>query len=77
MSREIGGMMMNAVEIQDVRDILQKFQDGYGRRDAGLIDDFRNLFVSEDELEMIGTGAIEPGDGEWCLGIGCVLLSDR
>jgi hypothetical protein len=60
--------MMNAVEIQDVRDILQKFQDGYGRRDSGLIDDFRNLFVNEDDLEMIGTGAIEPGDGEWCLG---------
>jgi hypothetical protein len=70
--------MMNAVEIQEVRGVLQKFQDGYGRRDLALIDDFRNLFVDEDDFEMIGTGAIEPGDGEWCLGTeaACSLVKD-
>jgi hypothetical protein len=70
--------MMNAVEIQEVRDTLQKFQDGYHMRDVSLLPDFRKLFVNDDELEVIGTGAIEPGDGEWCLGIdaSCALISN-
>jgi hypothetical protein len=59
---------MNASDIQAVRDTLQAFQDGYDRRDKTLLPDFRKLFVPEDELEVIGTGAIEPGDDEWCLG---------
>ena len=33
------------------------------------IEAYRALFIAEDDLEMIGTGAIEPGDDEWCLGI--------
>jgi hypothetical protein len=61
---------MNASDIQAVRDTLQAFQDGYDRRDKTLLPDFRKLFVPEDELEVIGTGAIEPGDDEWCLGLG-------
>jgi hypothetical protein len=61
--------MMNASDIQAVRDALKKFQDGYERRDPKMIDDFRSLFVSEDDLEVIGTGAIDPGDDEWCLGL--------
>ena len=59
---------MNAEEILAVRQTLQAFQDGYVRRDNTLMDDFRQLFISEDELEVIGTGAIEPGGDEWCLG---------
>jgi hypothetical protein len=61
--------MMNASDIQAVRDTLKKFQDGYALRDTGHIDEFRALFISEDDLEVIGTGAIEPGDDEWCLGL--------
>lgn len=60
---------MNETDIQAVRETLQKFQDGYSRRDVSLIQDFRDLFVPEDDLEVIGTGAIEPGDDEWCLGV--------
>ena len=60
---------MNASDIQAVRDALKKFQDGYERRDSSKIEDFRALFIPEDDLEMIGTGAIEPGDDEWCLGL--------
>ncbi len=60
---------MNASDIQSVRDTLKKFQDGYDRRDTGQIEEFRALFVPEDDLEVIGTGAIEPGDDEWCLGL--------
>lgn len=59
---------MNAEEILAVRKTLQAFQDGYVRRDKTLMDDFRELFIPEDELEVIGTGAIEPGGDEWCLG---------
>lgn len=60
---------MNASDIQSVRETLKKFQDGYDRRDTSHIDEFRALFISEDDLEVIGTGAIEPGDDEWCLGL--------
>jgi hypothetical protein len=60
---------MNATEIQAVRDTLQQFQNGYDHRDTGTIESFRTLFIPEDELEVIGTGAIEPGDDEWCLGL--------
>ncbi len=60
--------MMNASDIQAVRAALKNFQNGYERRDVNQIEAFRALFVSEDDLEVIGTGAIEPGDDEWCLG---------
>lgn len=60
---------MNASDIQSVRDTLQKFQDGYKRRDTSQIENFRSLFIPEDDLEIIGTGAIETGDDEWCLGL--------
>jgi hypothetical protein len=59
---------MDTTDIQAVRDVLQRFQDGYDRRDLSLVDDFRKLFSSDQDVEVIGTGAIEPGDDEWCLG---------
>lgn len=69
---------MNATDIQAVRDTLKLFQDGYTRRETALLTDFRNLFVQEDELEVIGTGAIEPGGDEWCLGLdaACSLVEN-
>jgi hypothetical protein len=69
---------MNETDIQAVRETLQKFQDGYLRRDVSLIPDFRELFVAEDDLEVIGTGAVEPGDDEWCLGsdASCALVQN-
>lgn len=60
---------MNETDIQAVRETLQQFQDGYTRRDVAAIQEFRELFVSDDDIELIGTGAIETGDDEWCLGI--------
>lgn len=60
---------MNASDIQAVRDVLKKFQDGYEQRNTHAIEDFRSLFIPEDDLEVIGTGAIDPGDDEWCLGL--------
>lgn len=64
---------MNATEIQAVRDTLQVFQDGYTRRDMAALQEFRALFVPDDETEVIGTGAIEPGGDEWCLGADAAL----
>jgi hypothetical protein len=60
---------MSTPTVQEIHDILQKFQDGYDRRDPSLIEDFRKLFVPEGELEVIGTGAVTPGEDEWCLGL--------
>jgi hypothetical protein len=59
---------MNELDIQAARAALQQFQDGYTRRQADQIEAFRGLFVPEDDLEIIGTAAVDPGDDEWCLG---------
>jgi hypothetical protein len=58
--------------------VLQQFQDGYDRRDPTLIQDFRGLLAPEAETEVIGTGAVHPGDDEWCLGqdASCKLFSN-
>jgi hypothetical protein len=53
---------------EKIRAVLQKLQDGYRRRDVESLDQLANLFVSEPFLEVIGTGAIFPGEGEWCFG---------
>jgi hypothetical protein len=60
---------MNETDILAVRETLAQFQEGYTRRDPGQIAEFNRLFVSEDDLEMIGTAALEPGDDEWRFGI--------
>ena len=59
---------MTKNDLQAVRDVLQKFQDGYDRRDVALVDDFRKLFADSEETEVIGTGGVAPGDDEWCIG---------
>jgi len=54
--------------LSQVRTVLQQFQDGYTKRDTEALDEFMELFVPEEELEVIGTDAAVPGEGEWCLG---------
>jgi hypothetical protein len=54
--------------IDEVRLLLEKFQDGYTQRDLANLDDFMELFIEGDELEVIGTNALEPGKDEWCRG---------
>jgi hypothetical protein len=56
--------------IAQVRAVLQAFQDGYTGRDPEEVDAFMDLFVSDDVLEVIGTGAESRGDDEWCMGSG-------
>ena len=64
-------------DLQAVRTVLRQFQDGYERRDPAILQDFRKLFADDQALEVIGTGAITPGDEEWCLGsdAACTLVS--
>jgi hypothetical protein len=56
------------MKIDQVRTLLQKFQDGYSKRDVAELDAFMELFVPSDELEVIGTNTLAPGQGEWCRG---------
>jgi len=55
--------------ISDVRAVLQKFQDGYTRRNPDEIDAFMGLFIPDDSLEIIGTNASQHSPGEWCIGV--------
>lgn len=55
--------------IEEVRSLLQKFQDGYTARDQNRLNTFMELFSDKDQsLEVIGTFASEPGENEWCRG---------
>lgn len=56
------------MEIEQVRALLTKFQDGYTRRDVAELDAFMVLCCQGDELEVIGTNTVAPGQGEWCRG---------
>jgi hypothetical protein len=54
--------------IEEIKAVLLRFQEGYLQRDAAALDEFMQLFSSNTELEVIGTGGIYPGDDEWCCG---------
>lgn len=53
-------------DVEQVRLVLQQFQDGYTRRDARYLDEIMRLFA-DDDLEVIGTNGTQPGAGEWYL----------
>jgi hypothetical protein len=48
---------------QEVRLLLQTFQDGYTRRDIAQLDAFMDLFTPN--AEVIGTNGVKPGADEW------------
>lgn len=52
-----------------VRSTLQKFQDGYKARDIKKLDEFMQLFVQENNIEMIGIGASKRSENEWFEGL--------
>jgi len=54
--------------VTEVRNVLQRFQDGYTARDLTTLDDFMDLFVSSDDAELIGIGASTRGGNEWFQG---------
>jgi len=51
--------------MEQVRAVLQRFQDGYTRRDVSQVDEFMRLFA--EDAEVIGTNGLRPGVGEWYL----------
>lgn len=53
----------------EVRSTLQKFQDGYTSRDVARLDQFMQLFVQSEAIEMIGIGASKRHATEWYEGI--------
>jgi hypothetical protein len=52
--------------LEQIRALLQTFQDGYTRRDLEEVGDFMQLFTPD--AEVIGTNGLRPGEGEWYLG---------
>ena len=54
--------------MEDIRYLLRQFQLGYTRRNRDDLEAFMELFVTTDGLEVIGTDAVQPGEGEWCIG---------
>lgn len=52
----------------EVKKVLQKFQNGYTMRDVKELKNFMELFEDDEKLEVIGTNAVERGQGEWCWG---------
>ena len=61
-------MLKDEQELAQVVLALERFQEGYTRRDPARLGAFMDLFCDDAELEVIGTGAVAPGEGEWCLG---------
>ena len=49
--------------LQELRALLQKFQDGYTHRDVTRLDAFMDLFTPDSEV--IGTNGVKPGVDEW------------
>jgi hypothetical protein len=49
--------------IPEIQVLLAAFQEGYTRRDISRLNAFMELFTND--VEVIGTGGITPGKGEW------------
>ncbi len=48
---------------QEIRSLLQTFQDGYTHRDITQLNAFMDLFTLN--AEVIGTNGVKPGVDEW------------
>ncbi|MFN8595098.1 MAG: nuclear transport factor 2 family protein [Anaerolineae bacterium] len=53
---------------EDVRAVLQQFQDGYTARDVTKLDEFMRLFAPAEDIELIGVGAAKRAANEWFVG---------
>ena len=49
--------------IEQIRLLLQRFQDGYFHRDLEKVDEFMELFA--EKVEVIGTNGVKPNIDEW------------
>ena len=57
--------MTTSENLSEIRAMLQKFQDGYTARDVTKLDEFMQLFVQDESIEMIGVGASKRAANEW------------
>lgn len=48
---------------EEIRQLMQAFQEGYTRRDLDEVDPFMQLFTAD--AEVIGTNGVRPGVDEW------------
>ena len=62
-------MKTETASLNHVRSALHKFQDGYTARDIGKLDEFMQLFVQDNDIEMIGIGASKRAENEWFEGL--------
>lgn len=53
---------------EEVRAVLQQFQDGYMARDVSRLDEFMQLFAPDEDIELIGIGAAKRAATEWFIG---------
>ena len=53
---------------EEVRGVLQQFQEGYKVRDLSRLDAFMALFAPDEGIELIGIGASVRGGHEWFQG---------
>ena len=60
---------MTTNQLSAIRSTLQKFQDGYTARDVNKLDEFMQLFVQDESIEMIGIGASKRTANEWFEGL--------
>ena len=58
-----------ADSIAAVRQVLQRFQDGYTARDVSKLDEFMELFLPSEDIELIGIGASARNEYEWFQGL--------
>ncbi len=52
-------------QTDEVRNVLQRFQDGYRARDVSQLEKFMGLFIEGDDTELIGIGAYARNQNEW------------
>jgi hypothetical protein len=55
--------------VSKIRQTLQRFQDGYTLRDVSRLDKFMEVFLPDDEVELIGIGASTRNQNEWFQGL--------
>ena len=60
--------MQSGNAVAEIRNTLQRFQDGYIVRDPSSLDEFMGLFEQNSETELIGIGASVRGGNEWFQG---------
>jgi hypothetical protein len=67
-----GFMTTNSESIEEIRNLLSAFNEGYSKRDPSALDGFMELFAREENLEFIATGGVALRRGTWRVGMGAV-----